>query len=289
MQPETATRPDGLHQTLPDEPRWPGSGIAFVQCVRFYSRLPMPRMTGETEAHGIPDFRIIPRILPLAAVLIAFPAALLLLLASLIGLDPALAATLAISVLVVTTGAFHEDGLADTCDGLFGGHTLERRLEIMKDSRIGTFGGAALVLSLLLRILTLAALIDMAGGLSTALVLVAGAGWSRSLGIKVLADDPPARAYGAAAAVGRPTRATMLWAMGLALAITVAAFSLAGLPLLAGVAALGGAMVLASLVAYLARRLIGGQTGDIAGAAQQLAEVGFYLGALTALAAGNVS
>lgn len=289
MASQTTARPEGLHETLPDVPRWPGPAVAFVQCIRFYSRLPMPRLAGEPEAHGVPDFRIIPRMLPLAALLIALPAALVLWLFSLAGVDSALAAALAVTVLVITTGAFHEDGLADAADGLFGGHAPERRLEIMKDSRIGTFGGAALVLALLLRVLALAALVEACGGAAAALVLVAAASWSRSLGIKILADDPPARAYGAAAAVGRPTRATMFWAMGLALAVTACAFALARLPVLAGLAALVPAFALAALVAHLARRLIGGQTGDIAGAAQQLAEIGFYLGAVTALAMAGAS
>jgi adenosylcobinamide-GDP ribazoletransferase len=289
MSSDTPHRPDGLHESLPDRPQWPGLAVAFVQCIRFYSRLPMPKLRGEVTAHSIPDFRIVPRILPLAAVLISLPAALVLWFCALIGVDSTLAATLAIAVLVLTTGAFHEDGLADTADGLFGGHTIERRLEIMKDSRIGTFGGAALVLSLLLRVTAIAALTDASSGCSTALVLVAAAGWSRSLGIKVLADDAPARAYGAAAAVGRPTRGTMLCALVLALALTILVFIIAGLPLVSGLAALVLATTLAALVVYLARRLIGGQTGDIAGAAQQLAEIGFYLGAVMALAVTSFS
>lgn len=288
MSSDMPQRPEGLHESLPDSPRWPGLAVAFVQCVRFYSRLPMPRLKAETSVHGVPDFRIVPRALPLAAILIALPAALVLLLCVAAGIDSMLSATLAITVLVVTTGAFHEDGLADSADGLFGGHSVERRLEIMKDSRIGTFGGCALLLSLMLRVTTLAALTEASSGFSAALVMIAGAAWSRSLGIKVLADDPPARAYGAAAAVGRPTRSTMLYALGLALVIAVIAFMVAGLPIVGAVTALVIATALAALVACLARRLIGGQTGDIAGAAQQLAEIGFYLGVVIALSAINL-
>ena len=284
MSSETPSRPDGLHESLPDVPRWPGLAVALVQCIRFYSRLPMPKLKGDATAHCIPDFRIIPRILPLAAVLISLPAAAVLWLFTLPGVDSILVAALAVTMLVVTTGAFHEDGLADTADGLFGGQTAGRRLEIMKDSRIGTFGGTALVLSLLLRVTALAALIDASGGLSTALILIAAASWSRSLGVKTLADDAPARSHGAAAAVGRPSRGTMLYTMVLALVITILAFIAAGLPLVSAAAALALATILAALVAYLARRLIGGQTGDIAGAVQQLSEIGFYLGTVIALA-----
>jgi adenosylcobinamide-GDP ribazoletransferase len=125
--------------------------LAVARCVRFYSRLPMPAIPGEADPHAIPDFRIEPVGLPVAAMIIALPAVLVTALAFAVRLDPVLVAALAITALVITTGAFHEDGLGDSADGLFGGHDPERRLEIMKDSRIGTFAGCALVLSLLLR------------------------------------------------------------------------------------------------------------------------------------------
>ena len=117
--------------------------LAVARCVRFYSRLPMPALPGEADPHAVPDFRIEPVGLPVAALLIVLPALLVSVLCAALKLDPLLSAALAVAALVVGTGAFHEDGLCDCADGLFGGHDVERRLEIMKDSRIGTFAGCA--------------------------------------------------------------------------------------------------------------------------------------------------
>ena len=145
------TQTDSDDATQATAPTWPGWPIATATCIRFYSRLPIPALPGENP-HMLPDFRLVPRALPFAALVIAAPAALVALLAGLAGVGGPLTAALAVTALVVTTGAFHEDGLADSADGLFGGHTPERRLEIMKDSRVGTFGALALGLSLLLRV-----------------------------------------------------------------------------------------------------------------------------------------
>ncbi len=166
---------------------------AVMRCVRFYSRLPTPALPWEADKHAAPDFSREPIGLPFAALLIALPAMAMLALAAAFRLDPTLAAALAVMTMVVATGAFHEDGLADTADGLFGGHSVERRLEIMKDSRIGTFGGCALILSLLLRTAALAAILK-AGGLDAALAALAlAAVLSRAEGVGC---SPPCRRRG---------------------------------------------------------------------------------------------
>lgn len=258
--------------------------LAVLRCVRFYSRLPTPTLPFETDKHAAPDFRVEPAGLPLAACLIVLPAMLILAVAVGLRLDPLLAAALAVSALVVATGAFHEDGLCDSADGLFGGHTPERRLEIMKDSRIGTFAGCALLIAILLRVTALAAILRT-GGLDAALGALAIAGMaSRVEGVRVLAVLPSARAYGAAASVGRPTLPIALLAIAGALALTLPVALLCGLPLLGVVLALALSAIAVSTLMLLARRLIGGQTGDIAGAAQQLSEIGVYLGLAVALA-----
>ena len=147
------------------EADWPGRGALYdlAGCLRFYSRLPVPQLPGEPDPHRSPDFTRLPRMLPLAGLILALPAALVLATAWSIGLGPFLAATLAVATLVVASGALHEDGFADVADGFGGGTTPERRLEIMKDSRIGAYGGVALMLSLALRIGALATLLDRAG------------------------------------------------------------------------------------------------------------------------------
>lgn len=258
--------------------------LAMARCIRFYSRLPMPALPWEADPHAIPDFRIEPVGLPLASLLIVLPAVLVSVLCAALKLDPLLSAALAVAALVVSTGAFHEDGLCDCADGLFGGHEPERRLEIMKDSRIGTFAGCALGLSLLLRVAALAAILR-GGGLDAMIgALAIAATASRVEGVRVLATLPTARAYGASAAVGKPTIRTALLASALALALALLLMLACNLPLIGVLAGLALGHLMVSVLAGLARRLIGGQTGDVAGAAQQLAETGFYVGLAAGLA-----
>jgi len=259
-------------------PDWPGWTIATAICLRFWSRLPVPPLPGETDGHAIPDFRSVPRALPFAALVIAAPAALVALGAGLAGLSSFVVAALALTALALATGAFHEDGLADTADGLFGGHTPERRLDIMKDSRIGAYGALALGLSLLLRASLIALILDRSGAWAAAAAVLAVAPWSRSEAVFLLATQPAARSSGAAAAVGQPSLLTARIALGLSLFLATGIALAAQLPvpgLLLGFALAHGAT---AMLSRLARRLIGGQTGDILGAAQQLAEIAIYLG-----------
>ncbi len=254
-----------------------------AQMVRFYSRLPVPKLPFEADQHSMPDFRTAPRMLPLAGLIIGLPGALMLALAGLAGMPATLAAGLAIAVSVLAAGAFHEDGIADTFDGLGGGTTPERRLEIMKDSRVGAFGAAALILAICLRWSALAALIPVLGAGDAALLLVAAASLSRTVGLVPLVLLPPARPDGFSAAVGRPTATTFLTALGLALCAAAALGALAGAPLGGIVLGMLLAMGLALLLTWWAQRTINGQTGDIAGAAQQLGEIAFLTGMLISL------
>ncbi|PTM38667.1 adenosylcobinamide-GDP ribazoletransferase [Bosea sp. 124] len=278
----TGTAPPPQH-----EPAWPGWPVATAICIRFYSRLPVPILAGESDPHASPDFRAVPRALPIAALIIALPAALVLFGAGLAGLAPTLAATLAVTALALATGAFHEDGLADTADGLFGGHTAERRLEIMKDSRVGSYGAIALGLSLMLRVTALASILEAAGAWAATAALLAAAPWSRAEGLRLLATQEPARSGGASASVGQPSRDTAVFALAASGALALVAALASPLP----VAGLAVGLLLARLAAMglarLAGRLIGGQTGDILGATQQLAEIAIYLGFALALGLGR--
>lgn len=178
-----------------------------------------------------------------------------------LGLPPGPTAAATLAVLALATGAIHEDGLADTADGLLGGRTAERRLEIMKDSRIGSFGALALMLVTLAAWSALSAL--MAQG-SHATALIAACALSRAPMAAVMAALPPARPAGLSAATGRPSPRIA--------ALSALIGALVALILLAGDAfgALVAAALLPALLAPAARRLIGGQTGDILGCAQQL-------------------
>jgi adenosylcobinamide-GDP ribazoletransferase len=188
-----------------------------------------------------------------------------------------------VTIAAAVTGALHEDGLADVADGFGGGTTRERRLEIMRDSRIGASGGVALVLSLALRIGALATLTDRIGAYS-ALALLLAAAISRTAALAPLVFLDPARVGGAGASVGRPSRLTFGIAVGLGLVLSCAVLPFGlpahGVALMIGLAALG-----AWGVTGLARRQIGGQTGDVVGACQQVAEIAALLGLLVAIPA----
>lgn len=278
------TDSDDATQAIP--PIWPGWLVATATCIRFYSRLPVPALPGEQDIHAAPDFRTVPRALPFAALVIALPAALVLLIAGFTGLAPLAAAGLALAALVVATGGLHEDGLADSADGLFGGHTPERRLEIMKDSRIGSYGALAIGLSLLLRASMLASILDVAGVFAAAATLTIAAVWSRVEGLFLLAEQPAARKEGASVSVGRPSNTTVWIAVALSLIIAIGLGALAGLPVTGLTLGFAFGHAAALGVSRLARRLIGGQTGDIVGAVQQCTEIGVYLGLAMVLGGG---
>jgi adenosylcobinamide-GDP ribazoletransferase len=261
----------------PDD-AFPGAPMAYdlAACLRFYSRLPVPRLPGEGDPHRVPDFRTLPRMLPLAGLILALPSALILLVAWALDLGPFLAATLAVALATLVTGALHEDGLADVADGFGGGSTRERRIEIMRDSRIGAYGGVALVLSLALRIGALATLLDRTGALA-ALALILAASLSRCAALAPMVLLGPARPGGAGASVGSPDRRTIEIVGLVAVALVALGWS-AGLPL-AGMILMPAMALAASLVlTALARAKIGGQTGDVIGACQQVAEIAALLG-----------
>ncbi len=197
---------------------------------------------------------------PLAGGLVGALAALAGWLALAAGLPVGWAAALVLALQAGLTGALHEDGLADTFDGLGGGRDPARRLEIMRDSRIGTFGALALLWVGLARWSALVVLLPL-----DPWTVVAVAALSRGAMVVLMAALPHARQDGLAKAVGRPD----LRQAGLAVAVAVALAMLCAdhvwllLPALA--------LVLLGLGAW-ARARIGGQTGDILGAAQQLSE-----------------
>jgi adenosylcobinamide-GDP ribazoletransferase len=235
----------------------------------FLTRLPI--RFGDTG--GMSALARAARCFPLVGLGIGLLGALVYAVAVALDLPPLLAALIAVAATVAVTGALHEDGLADTVDGFGGGGDRERKLQIMRDSRIGTYGVVALVLALGARVVALASFEDDADAIA-ALVLCQAA--SRALIVAVMRRAPLARSDGLAASAGRPTQATMLWALGLGGVIAVVLAGLDG-----AVAAVVGAAV-AWAVAWLAQRQIGGVTGDVLGAVQQGSEIAMLL-ALVAL------
>jgi adenosylcobinamide-GDP ribazoletransferase len=232
--------------------------------VLFFTRLPLPARLGVDAT----DLRRAITYFPLCGALVGGFAALGWWLASLV-FAPAVAAGVALVVGVVFTGAMHEDGWADVCDGFGGGHTKERVLEIMKDSHVGAYGVIGLVLLLGLKWQTLAAL---PGALVPA-VLVAGHALSRGMAATLMATLDYARPEGpskARALVVRLGGWRLLFVLVTALALVVL---LPG-PAWWGVAAL---VAVRLVLARWFKSRVGGYTGDCLGAAQQLGEIVFYL------------
>lgn len=204
-----------------------------------------------------------------------------------IGLPPWVAALLGLAASLSVTGALHEDGLADMADGFGGGWTGDRRLEIMRDSRLGSYGAIALFLSLALRAAALAALAAAdAAVLATALLSAHVAG--RALIPTVMATTPLARRDGQSASAGQASCS----------AAAVSLFLGAGLLCLAALPTFGDpsfvlwfvflAVLLLALVFFairaVARRAIGGYTGDVLGGLEQCGEIAVLLAALAAIA-----
>lgn len=220
------------------------------------SRLPLPnhRGTGAASAWAW----------PLVGAMLGALGAALASGALCLGVTPGVTAALVLALGAMLTGGLHEDGLSDTADGLYGGWTKARRLEIMKDSRVGSYGVLALVLVTLARWAGLTAVLVYGGHWAA---LVATGALSRAPMALVMVLLPNARGEGLSHATGRPSPAVALVGLALAVVIAGALTGWTAVPLV--FAALGGTVALA----FSALRRIGGQTGDILGAAQQLAEV----------------
>ncbi len=271
-----------------NEPAAPESGprtvaLDLARALRFFSRLPVPALPFERDPHALPDFSRMTRMLPLAGALIALPGALVLLAATALGLPAIPAATLAVAFTLIASGGLHEDGLADCCDALGARGDRDRRLAIMKDSAIGSFGAAGLILALIMRVSLVAGIAELAGVAAAAAALISMAGLSRWIAVWLMLRLPPARKSGASASAGRVQARDFVIAGVIAVVLAALLLLAAGHGLLASILALALAVILAGSTAglcqTLAHRLIGGQTGDVIGATQQLSEIA----ALTAL------
>ena len=234
-----------------------------AQALSLLSRLPLPAISHDRGARTAWAY-------PLAGMVIGAIAALGGALAQGLGLPLPLVALVTLGLSVICTGALHEDGLADSADGLWGGWTRERRLEIMKDSHIGTYGVIALCLSLGARGAALWLLFEEGPATATGAIL-ATAALSRAVMPGLMSALPHARATGLSHSQGRPTRRTAALGLGIACAVTI---MLTGAP---GVWAIIWALIVSVLVARVAQVRIAGQTGDILGASQQATEIAVLL------------
>ena len=270
---------DAREPHLPDEPATGIAGFAadLAGCLRFFSRLPVPAFAGGDPA-AMPDFSRAARALSLAGLILAAPAALCLFLLGLTNLPPLLIAALTLAMLAAATGALHEDGLADMADGFGGGRETERVLAIMKDSRIGSFGAVALVLSLAARLAGIATLVQASPAWG-ALALLAAAAMSRASMAWIWYALPAIRSDGASHAAGRPDRPAFYLNLAIGAVLTLL-LVVPGFGLSAALLAFALALAAAVALGAYAMRRIGGQTGDVLGAGQQVAEVAFFIGLL---------
>lgn len=221
------------------------------------------------------------RAFPIAAAIMTLPAVCVLLFSYLLALPPLLAATLTVLALVMISGALHEDGIADVADGFFGGNTKEQRLEIMKDSRIGTYGAVALIVSFSVRTIAIAAIFQESL-ISAILAVMAACVISRGALVWHWSDLESARPGGTSDRAGAPTEDAALFAI-----VTAIALALVCALLSRGITAavISSILMLATTFAFrkLTFKMIGGQTGDTLGASAVLAEITFLIGLASGL------
>lgn len=230
----------------------------LAAAVRFLTRLPVPSR-GEPPADELARAA---KHFPIVGLVIGVVAGAVWLIAEPV-VGPGIAAGLAVAASVLATGGLHEDGFSDTCDGLGGGGTRERSLEIMRDSHIGAYGSIGLILSLGLRWMAVATLAPWAG--FAALVVAHAIG--RGMIVVTLAVTGYARESGTAAGVAggvEPGETAVALLLALAIALLFAGWG--GLYALC-IGAIAGGIMISMLV-----RKIGGYTGDGLGAVEQVAE-----------------
>jgi adenosylcobinamide-GDP ribazoletransferase len=242
----------------------------FMNALRFMTIIPVPSSDAAIEPDWLSRCA---RYFPVVGIGIGLVSAVVMLLAGRIW-SPVVASLLAVAASIIITGAMHEDGLADTADGLGGGASVEKRLAIMKDSRIGTYGTLALVFSLSLRVTALA---DMPAWAAAGALISAHAA-ARITPVFVMNALPYAGDTAAMkvsyvdASVGTHDRRFAL------VVVLCALLPLAWVSILSVISGLLLGAALAAVVTQWGRQRINGYTGDVLGAIEQMFEIGFLLG-----------
>jgi adenosylcobinamide-GDP ribazoletransferase len=236
--------------------------------IAFSTRLPLWHaavVPGSTLARAAWAF-------PIAGIVVGLIAAAVYGLAHRAGIAAWPAAALSVAAALLATGCLHEDGLADTADGFGGGTTREQKLDIMRDSRIGAYGVCALIIVLLLRVGVLASFFSSA---TAAWALLASHAGARAAMMVLMFAVPPARRHGLSSDAGRPPIESV--GVAVALGFIFAAICLGPAHAIVAVVLLA---IVVAVMAWLSRRQIGGQTGDVLGAVEQIAEIVILLVAL---------
>jgi adenosylcobinamide-GDP ribazoletransferase len=240
----------------------------FNTALTFLTRIQLPLAasgTGFDLARSVWAF-------PLAGLAVGLIGAAIYALAHKCGLPDWPSAVLSVASTLVATGCLHEDGLADTADGFGGGKTRQRKLEIMRDSRIGTYGVCAVAIAILLRVSALAALSHPT---AVAMALIAAHGAARAALPPFMLLVPAARSDGLSQRAGTPPVA------GVAISVVLGLLLLfAGLGHGSGIEAALLVGVIVIVMAWLCLAQIGGQTGDVLGALEQACEIVILLAAL---------
>src|SRR3984885_14316320 len=242
----------------------------FFNALRFMTIFPVP----SSEAATAPDWLSrCAKYFPAVGICVGLISAGALLLAGAIW-SPVIAAMMAGAATIVVTGALHEDGLADTADGLGGGWSVEKRLAIMKDSRIGAYGVLALGFGIALRV---AALADMPlwSGAAALIAAHAAARITPALVMNRLLYAGDTAAMKVSYADARVSPHDMRFA---AVVVLRAQVPLALESILAVIPGLRRGAILPAAIVLGAPKFINGYTGDILGAPEQLFEIGFLLG-----------
>jgi len=246
------------------------NGNEFMNALRFMTIVLVP----SSDAAARPDWLSrCAKYFPAVGICIGLLSATVLLLAGAVW-GPVVAALLAVAASIVLSGALHEDGLADTADGFGGGWSVEKRLAIMKDSRIGAYGVLALAFGIALRVAALAEMPRWSGAaaliaahaaarITPALVMNALPYAGDTAAMKVSYSDGPVSAH------------DMRFA---AIVVVCALVPLAFTSILSVISGLLLGALFAAAIVLWARKLIDGYTGDVLGATEQLFEIGFLLG-----------
>lgn len=237
----------------------------FRIALQFLTRLPIASITDLP-----PDWLArCAKYMPLVGALVGAIAGIGILVAAIIFPEP-LPVVIGLATAIALTGALHEDGLADTADAFGGGRTRERRLEIMRDSRIGTYGTIALIVALALKAAALIPLDHM----SAACVLIAGHAGARLAAVLTLCML--SHASDGATKVSEKTSDMTLREIAVAIALGL----IPGLLLLQSATFMISmifAFAASAAVALMAKRRIGGYTGDVLGAVEQVFETTFFI------------
>lgn len=238
----------------------PGPLIALYICIVFLTRIPAPSWP-KASSYKISECSWG---FPIAGVLIALAGGIAFSVCTWLGLPSFVSGLVAIATMTLTTGALHEDGLADFVDGVFGGDTPNKRMEIMSDSRIGVFGTISIIFSFACRASLITAIEKPLLVLGA---LTAAAAISRAIMPVIMAFSEPAKATGIAFEGGKPGLND--WCGGLALAVLIVILSAPAAWLMCLIASVLGAFIMF----WISEKKIQGYTGDSLGASQQMSEL----------------